>query len=363
MKKTLYTILFVWSVCSISGFSRGQGTVTGHIDGLKADMIYLEYQGKAVDSSRITDGKFVLKGTFESPVYCRVGLKNHSFGYAFWMEDSDIKMTGNMKEIKLTGSKTEDEYQAYRAHMAPMWEREKIVVRDAKAAYKAGDNEKADSLQTFFENVMKIEEDNWFEKFAQTHPRSYVSMNHIYNCTVTDKYEYDRLHKLYRHLDTAFFKGGQWEILQERYHTLKRFLPGNVFPDFSQTDVYDTPVKLSDYRGKYVLLTFSGSWESSYRASNPMRMELYNAYKDKGLEMLDVLFEQEKEALMKVVVNDKLPWNLVSDYKGWNNYAVKAFMVDHITVNYLIDPHGVIVAKNLFGDELERRLKEVFGGE
>lgn len=208
---------------------------------------------------------------------------------------------------------------------------------------------------------LKMKEDTVMAEFVKKYPRSYICLNHLYNATVMDKYELDRLDVMAQYLDTTSFKGEQWKVFRERYNTLKRFLPGNEFPDFAQKDVFDTEVRLSDYRGKYVLLTFGGSWEANYLASNPQRVELYDRYKDKGFDMLDVMFENEKEGIVKVVANDGLPWNLISEFNGWNNSAVRAFMIESITVNYLIDPEGKIVAKNLFGDALAQKLSDLLG--
>ena len=323
-------------------------------------MMYIEAGGGKIDSCEIVDGRFAFRSSVEAPTYCMVRSDDNKFGFMFWIENSDMTVKVENNQAIVSGSRTEDEYGFYRAHMAAMWDEERAKMREADAAEAAGNDEAYARLRQEFERL-KLKEDTVMAEFVKKYPQSYISLNHIYNCTVMDKYGFDRLNVMAQYLDTASFTGEQWKVFCQRYNTLKRFMPGNEFPDFMQKDVFDNEVRLSDFRGKYVLLTFTGSWEKSYRASNPLRLELYERYKDKGLEMLDVLLESEKEGIVKVVANDQLPWNLVSEYNGWENSVTKMFMVDHITVNYLIDPEGKIVALNLFGDALAQKLSDLLG--
>lgn len=323
-------------------------------------MMYIEAGGGKIDSCEIVDGRFAFRGSVEAPTYCMVRSDDNKFGFMFWIENSDMTVKVENNQAIVSGSRTEDEYRLYREHMAGIWGEEKAKGEEAQAASANGDVEEYNRLRAEFDQL-KMKEDTVMAEFVKKYPRSYICLNHLYNATVMDKYELDRLDVMAQYLDTTSFKGEQWKVFRERYNTLKRFLPGNEFPDFAQKDVFDTEVRLSDYRGKYVLLTFGGSWEANYLASNPQRVELYDRYKDKGFDMLDVMFENEKEGIVKVVANDGLPWNLISEFNGWNNSAVRAFMIESITVNYLIDPDGKIVAKNLFGEALAQKLAELLG--
>ena len=356
MRKTVVLAIacLVFSACS-----QEQYTLTGEYSGLTGKMMYIEVGGMKIDSSEIVDRRFAFRGSVEAPTYCMVRSDDNKFGFMFWIENSDITIAVENQQVQVNGSQTEDEYQAYRKHMASVWDEGRIKNQEASEAYKAGDITGYEQARAEVERL-GLKEDSVMVEFVKAYPRSYISLNHIYNCTVMDKYGFDRLNAMVRYLDTTAFTGEQWEVFSQRYNTLKRFMPGNEFPDFAQKDVFDTEVRLSDYRGKYVLLTFSGSWEKSYRASNPLRLKLYEQYKGKGLEMLDVMLEAEKEGIVKVVANDGLPWNLISEYNGWENSVVKTFMIEHITVNSLIDPEGKIVALNLFGDALAQKLSELF---
>ena len=121
-------------------------------------------------------------------------------------------------------------------------------------------------------------------------------------------------------------------------------------------------VTLSDFKGKYVLLDFWASWCGPCRHENPNVVKAFNSYKGKNFTILSVSLDQpgKKDKWMKAIHDDHLTWNHVSDLKFWNNDAAKLYGIQAIPQNLLLDPDGKIIAKNLFGDDLEKKLAEIF---
>ncbi|MDR2283511.1 MAG: redoxin domain-containing protein [Sphingobacterium sp.] len=130
--------------------------------------------------------------------------------------------------------------------------------------------------------------------------------------------------------------------------------------DFTQNDVAGKPVRLSDYRGKYVLVDFWASWCAPCREENPNLVAAYAKYKDKGLEILGVSLDKNKEAWLKAIKDDNLSWTQVSDLKGWQNEVSQLYEVNSVPDNVLIDPTGKIIARKLRDQFLEEFLSEIF---
>lgn len=136
---------------------------------------------------------------------------------------------------------------------------------------------------------------------------------------------------------------------------------GAVAMDFTQNNTAGKAVKLSDYRGKYVLLDFWASWCGPCRAENPNVLDNYEKYHSKGLEILGVSLDDKKDAWLKAIKDDGLEWAHVSDLKGWKNDVAKEYNIRAVPSNFLIDKEGKIVAVDLRGEELTQRLAEIFG--
>lgn len=138
--------------------------------------------------------------------------------------------------------------------------------------------------------------------------------------------------------------------------------PGKQALDFTQPKSDGTKLKLSDLRGKVVLLDFWASWCGPCRKENPNVVKLYQKYADKGFTIMSVSLDKEKSPWLEAIKRDNLTWpNHVSDLKGWSNEAAQLYKVSGIPFTVLIDKEGNIIQKNLRGEELENTLKSIFG--
>jgi peroxiredoxin len=129
--------------------------------------------------------------------------------------------------------------------------------------------------------------------------------------------------------------------------------------EFTLPDVNGKPVSLSSYKGKYLLIDFWASWCGPCRRENPNVVKAYNNYKDKGFEILGVSLDRSKESWIEAIKKDNLTWTQVSDLKYWESEPAKLYGVEAIPSNFLLDKEGNIIGKNLRGEELDAKLKEL----
>jgi peroxiredoxin len=131
--------------------------------------------------------------------------------------------------------------------------------------------------------------------------------------------------------------------------------------EFTQNDLSGKPLSLSSFKGKYVLIDFWASWCKPCREENPNVVKAYNKFKNRNFTILGVSLDQNGDAWKKAVEKDGLSWPQVSDLQAWNNSAAALYHVQSIPQNFLVDPNGKIIAKNLRAEQLETKLCEVLG--
>jgi peroxiredoxin len=135
---------------------------------------------------------------------------------------------------------------------------------------------------------------------------------------------------------------------------------GQKAPEFVINGLDNKPVKLSDYKGKYVMLDFWASWCGPCRQENPNVVKQYSLYKDKGFNILGISLDKDKDLWKQAIAADKLTWKHASELKEFEGTTPSLYRVYFIPTNFIIDPQGIIVAKNVTGSDLEDFLKRTF---
>ena len=136
---------------------------------------------------------------------------------------------------------------------------------------------------------------------------------------------------------------------------------GAEAPEISLPSPEGKTINLSSTRGSYVLLDFWASWCLPCRKENPNLVLAYNKYHKKGFQIYQVSLDKTKEAWIKGIKDDQLDqWIHVSDVKYWNSVVVPLYKIESIPANFLLDKEGKIIATNLRGEQLEKKLAEIF---
>lgn len=143
-----------------------------------------------------------------------------------------------------------------------------------------------------------------------------------------------------------------------------RFIAGERAPDFTTTLADGHAVRLADFRGRYVLLQFWGSWCGPCRAENPHLVELYQKYHDRGFEIFSIGIERNAAAWQRAIAQDGLvwPWH-AADLQEFDGPVARQYKIRQIPATYLINPEGVIMGANLSAGQLDKMLAGAFNSQ
>jgi peroxiredoxin len=286
-----------------------------------------------------------------------------------FIENNTITITGDsVQNTKITGSGSNDVYAAYKVKRDSIVESfnnlqaeyDSVLVK-YKAARKAGKEAEAKS---YYDQMAKIEEapdaamKEFNLNFIKKHGSSYVAPVVLWN-ELAWSMDAPEMEPLVNGFDTTIRKSDYIARLKDRIEILKKVSVGSQAPDFTMNDTLGNPHQLSSYHGKVLLVDFWASWCGPCRRENPNIVAVYKQFHKKGFDILGVSFDKTKAAWTKAILDDKLTWNQVSDLQGWNNAAGKLYGIRAIPSNMLLDQKGTIIAKNLMGDDLTNKLREL----
>lgn len=195
--------------------------------------------------------------------------------------------------------------------------------------------------------------------FATRDPTSYVSLDLVYDVSRINSYIL-KAEAVFVTLSERLKQTQTGNIIRDRIKKKKQVLPGTKAVDFTLPDDHNNAVQLSSFRGKYVLLDFWASWCGPCREEHPNLKQLYESYKHKDFIIVSVSIDTEKQNWLRAVHKDALTWPQLSDLKGNQSDVYLAYGITSIPANFLINPDGEVIAKDLKGDALKNELSRIF---
>ncbi len=363
MKKYLIFCSIFFGTVQAQVSKPGGFQIEGHIKGMAEKSAVM-----LIDANKPTDtlargfvkaGVFVLTGHVPEPNLFELNFFSAKKKTTIFIGNETVMLQGdisNLAAMQVKGSASETDFLSFQETFNPYFTQLNQLSQLANSPEGAS---KKDSVGEEYQKVnrtiqMKVDSFILQRKSSYVSPFVLVIVNQLSDDVFL-------LEGRYRSLDLPVQQSMFGKYLKEQIDNAKVGAVGSDALDFTQNDTAGLPVKFSSFKGKYVLVDFWASWCKPCRMENPNVLAAYDRFKEKNFTVLGVSLDRSRDSWLKAIGDDKLVWVQVSDLKFWNNAVAMQYKIQQIPQNFLIDPNGKIIGKNLRGADLDSKLCALLG--
>jgi len=366
---------FLLLISPVLGFAQqGTYTISGTVSKPEIKTLYFTqtsfFDANAKGNAQkidVLNGKFSINGMIDEPVPAFLSLsedykKDAVQPKQFILDKGaiSVEITSNLSNSIVKGSKAHDDLFQYNSEQAPFSEKVNAINEEAQRLSAGGVS--ADSIGRLFRIPFRDagrELADFQKKFVQKYTSAFVSLLLIPNIAGATN-NYIEAGNLLSGLSDEIQSGTTGKAIRDYINSQKKTSIGALAPDFALADTSGKKLALSKLKGKYVLLDFWAAWCKPCRDENPNVVQAFNTYKNNGFTVFGVSLDKEKKSWLKAIQDDGLQWQHVSDLKFWGSEAAALYGITSIPRNFLLDPNGMIIGRDLRGEDLLDKLEEIF---
>lgn len=367
MKRIVLSILLILPILVIG--QTGTFKLKGHISEWKGKtLVYLEYyvyteKTNVKDSTLSTNGYFEFTGKIAQPVGAYVYIKNNTGnginddGKSVFLETGNISIEGSnsLSHTIVKGSKVNDDQEKLGSQTQPLMAR--IMAINQKSGQTSEVESKAMEKEA---NLLVDSLDQVNVTFIKTNPGSFVSLATMDMITGIS-FDYQKFAPLFNQLDASLRNTPMGKDMERKLAIAKTTMIGAAAPVFTSSDTARNSLRLTDVlkKGKLTMIDFWASWCGPCRAENPNVVKVYNAFHDKGFNIISVSLDENLTSWKKAILKDGMPWYHVSGLKNWNEPVAVLYGIHAVPDNFLLDENGKIIARGLRGGDLYKKIESL----
>lgn len=370
MKKIALIMATAFMVLACNNLKENEYSISGQVDGMEnGKKVFVEIQSEtgmvAKDTGVVENGKFEIKGITEEIDLGFIRIEDENTSLPFILEKGAITVVIKKDTIQnstVGGTYNNDKLQSFNTETKVISEKimkyQQANTERIKEARAANDTVTINQVMKEF-NGFQEEMNGLSVKFVKENNKAYLSLLLLENFLVRNYLPVEEIKGYFETIDKSLLGTKSAANIKKAIDGTAGNAIGAAATEFSGPNPDGKIITLKESLGKVTIIDFWASWCGPCRMENPNVVAIYNEFHDKGLNIIGVSLDKDETKWKEAIAKDGLTWTHVSNLKFWDEPIAKLYSVESIPATFILDENGIIVAKDLRGDALKAKIKEL----